>query len=204
MPAGEPEPLADLVVDPPDTVAGRTIEAGTGDTAQLRLLFTTPIDDIDARTRALAEVAERVLDARLTRVVREALGATYSPRASVVVDTDPDPVVEVSVVVTGAPDRIAELEDVVLGEVADLAANGIEAAEFAPALAEVVESYGFVDNGRFLDELLASELHPSRDLDDFWGIDEALADLDAADVAAFVAGAAPPDRYVAVTVVPRR
>lgn len=202
LPPGAPEEPVDVGSPPPTEVVRVEASAGTGDTASVVLSFTTPVDDVTARLRVVAEVANAVLDARLVDVVREAAGETYSPSAWISVDLDPDPVVATSVTVTGAPDRVRALGDVVVAEIARLA-DGVPPDEFDRAYAQVDERYGFVDNGQFLTELLRSELDPAWDLDDYRDREAALAAIGPDAVAAFIRAHLPVDRYVQVTVTPR-
>ena len=144
-----------------------------------------------------------MLNTRLTDVVREQLGESYSPSAYSYIRNDPDPVVETYVYITGAPDRIDAVGDLAIGEFADLAANGPTDREFDGALAQVREDYSFISNEGFIEELVSDAIWPSRSIDEY--VDEYLAldDVSTGTVQAFIARHVPADHYVSVSVVPR-
>jgi zinc protease len=200
---GRDEQPVDVEDPPPAGVVRTTIEAGTGDTASVLLSFTSPVDDISARLRATADVVEEVIDARLSDVIREQLGESYSPRAVTRVVTDPDPAIETFLRVTGSPDRVATIADLVVGELGDLAAVGPSDQEFSSAFAHVEEAGGFVNNGEFMTELLDDAIDPARDLDDYLFESTELDRLSAETVRSFIRTHIPVDRFIQVTVLPR-
>ncbi len=169
---------------PPAGVVESAVTAGTGDTASVILLFSSEIDAVDGELRATADVVNEVLSTRLTDVVREELGETY-------------------VLVTGAPDRVGAVGDLVVGELADLAANGPTEREFAGAFAQVEESYNFVNNEGFLEELITPAIWPGRSLDEYFDEFSGLRSVDAGSVQDYLARHVPADRYVEVVVTPR-
>ncbi len=203
LPDGGSETWIDVEDPPPTAPVTEIRRAGTGDTASVTLLFTSPIDDVDARLRANAAVAGEIISARLTDVVRERLGDTYSPFALTHVTVDPDPVVETVVSVTGAPDRVETIGALVIAELADLAAAGPTPSEFFNAAAQVEESYRFVDNGSFLAELLDDATHPALELDDYLLEPGELSSVTEATVRKYVATHVPAGAYIQVTVLPR-
>jgi zinc protease len=178
------EQWVDVSPAPPTGVVESTVTAGTGDTASVILLFTSEIGGVDGSLRATADVVNEVLSTRLTDVVRERLGETYSPQAFTLIGNDPTPVIETYVLVTGAPDRVGAVGDLVVGELADLAANGPTEREFAGAFAQVQESYNFVNNEGFLEELITSAIWPGRSLDEYFDEFDALRFGDARSVQA--------------------
>ena len=179
------------------------VRAGSGDTASVEMLFSTPIDEIDPRNDAVATLATAVLDARLTKVVREEFGDSYSPFIRSTVTADPDPVVETYVFVTGAPDRIDAIAATVIAQIDDIAGGGLGDQEYANAYAPVKEDYGFVDNGEYLRELLREMLIPGYDFDAYRFEVETFAEVDQSDVVDFIGTHIPTDRYVQVTRTPR-
>lgn len=203
LPATEPEQWVDVEDPPPAGVASTTIRAGTGDTASLTILFTSPVPSVDARLRVNTDVATEVMSARLTDVIRERNGDSYSPFAVSYITVDPDPAVETYISVTGSPDRIGAVADLVIAELADLAENGPTEQEFSNAYAQVEEAYNFVNNGDFITELLDDAIHPALGLDDYLFEYSALTSVTAAGVQAFIATHVPADRYIEVTVLPR-
>ncbi len=203
LPTGEQERWIDVEDPPPSGVVSVDVQAGTGDTASLTVLFTSPVTGIDARLRVNADVATEAIDARLTDVIRERNGDSYSPSATIYVTTDPDPVVQTYVSVTGSPDRIEAVADLVVAELADLAARGPSDQEFANAFAQVEESYNFVNNGEFITELLDDAIDPAYDLDDYLLEYPALQAVSASTVRSFLADHVSADDYIQVVVAPR-
>jgi zinc protease len=201
--SGGTELWVDVEDPPPPGVIEREVHAGTGDTASVSMLFTSPIDDIDARLRDSASVATEVIRARLTDVIRERLGESYSPSTVSYVTTDPDPVIETYVYVTGSPDRVGSIADLVVAEFDDLGTNGPSEQEFFNAYAQVEESLNFVNNGTFVQELLDDEIHPARDIDDYRFEYDELSSVTADVVRDYIDTHMPPDHYIQVTVVPR-
>ena len=161
------------------------------------------VDDIDARLRVTADVATKVIDARLTDVIRERNGDSYSPFAVSFVTTDPDPVIETYVSVTGAPDRIATVAALVEAELADLAATGPSEAEFTNAFAQVQEALNFVNNGEFITELLDDAIDPALELDDYVFEFAELGNVTADSLQSYIVEHLPGDRFIEITVLPR-
>jgi zinc protease len=200
---GAVETWIDVEPPAPLGVVERTVQAGTGDTASLTLLFTSPVTSVDGVLRASADVVTEVLNTRLTDVVREQLGESYSPSAYTYVRNDPEPVVETYVYVTGAPDRIEAVGDLVVRELADLATSGPSDREFDGAFAQVREDYNFIDNETFVQELVDDAIWPSRSIDEYFDEYVGLDGFTAGDARAFIARHVRADQHIAVTVVPR-
>jgi zinc protease len=201
--SGNAEMPIDVEDPPPDDIARVTVEAGTGDTASVVLLFTSPIDDITARLRATKDVTTNLLSARLTDVIREQLGESYSPFVFSQIVTDPDPVIETYVRVTGSPDRVEAIADLVVGQFTDIATNGVPDDEFANAFAQVEEAYGFINNFQIGHEVLEDAVDPFRELDDYLFEFAELPNVTERRVQLFVVEHLPSDQYVQVTVRPR-
>jgi zinc protease len=198
-----PEQYVDLGAAPPAGVVKSVVHAGSGDSSSLTLLFTSQLSDVDGLVRATTDVTSEVITSRLTDVIRERLGESYSPRATTYITSDPMPTVETYVQVTGAPERVESVGDLVVTELADLAANGPTEREFSNAFAQVDESHQFVDNQSFLQEMVDPYLWPQRDLDDYFGEYASLTEVDAAGVQQYIATHVPADRYIQVAVLPR-
>ena len=203
LPATEPEQWVDVEDPPPAGVVSEKIEAGTGDTASLTILFTSPVSTVDAVLRVHADVATELVSARLTDVIRERNGDSYSPFAVSYVNVDPDAAIETYVSVSGSPDRIEAVADLVIDELADLAENGPTEQEFFNAYAQVEEAYNFVNNGDFITELLDDAIYAAIDLEDYLFKIGALASVSANTVRTYLAAHTPPDQYIQVIVVPR-
>lgn len=201
--SGTTEEWIDVEDPPPPGITSTEVAAGTGDTATVTMQFTSPIDDIDSRLRVTANVATELVRARLTDVIREELGESYSPSSVSLVSTDPDPVIETYVFVTGSPDRVSAIADLVVAELDDLGTNGPTEQEFFNAFAQVQEALNFVNNGSFVQELIDDELHPARDLDDYLFEFNELESVTSGLVQSYIDTHMPPDRFIQVTVVPR-
>ncbi len=201
--SGAVESWIDVEDPPPSGIADAEVAAGTGDTASVTMLFTSPVDGIDAGLRVTADVTTELIRARLTDVIREELGESYSPSAISYVTTDPDPVIETYVFVTGSPDRVGSIADLVVAEFDELGTDGPSDQEFFNAFAQVEESLNFVNNGTFVQELLDAEIHPERDLEDYMFEFPELQSVTAGRVQSYIDTHLSPDRYIKVTVVPR-
>jgi zinc protease len=197
------EQWIDVEDPPPAGVVRSTVEAGTGDSSSLSLLFTTPLASVDGATRATNDVVTEVLTTRLTDVIRERLGESYSPTAFSYINSDPDLALETYVSVTGSPDRVESVGDLVVAEIADLATNGPSEREFQGAFAQVEESYGFVNNQTFIQEMLNDAIWPDREMQDYIDQYSALGDVTAETVRAFIAAQIPTTQYIQVAVLPR-
>lgn len=197
------EQPVDVSVPPPSAVQSVAITAGTGDTATLTMLFTSQVTAITSSVRAHTEIVTAIVQARLTDVIREKFGETYSPYAETYFDTDLEPVVETYVDVSGSPGRIVQLGELVVAELADLALNGPTSDEYAAAFAEVEEAYNYVDNGQLIGALLDDAINPALPLDGYLGEYAALTAITPATVRQFIADNIPTTAYVGVTVEPR-
>lgn len=200
---GAADPSIDLGLPPPTERRRVTVDAGAGDTAGVTLLFTEPASGSMVERRVEADVATAVLSARLTDVVREELGDSYSPFVVSYLTADPAPVIETYAEISGSPERVDAIADVVLGEIADLAGGGMTGAEYERAVALVEERYGFVTNDLFLEGLSQVAVFPELGIDSFLDRIDALDRVRASDVTAYFAANVRPDRFVQVTVLPR-
>jgi zinc protease len=197
------EAWVDVEQPPPAGVVRRQVEAGTGNTSSLTMLFTTPVAAVDGTLRANLDIATEVLNTRLTDVVRERLGESYSPSAFIQIVNDPEPTVETYVTVTGAPDRITVVGELVVAEIAALAADGPTTREFDLSFAQVAEAYEFVDNDTFVQELITDAVWPNRSLDEYFDEFGALESVTAASVQSVIARQIPAAQHIEIAVVPR-
>jgi zinc protease len=200
---GTVEQWVDVEDPPPAGVVRNEVQAGTGKTSSLSMLFTTPVDSVDGALRANTDVVTEVLTTRLTNVIREQLGESYSPFAVAFITNDPGAIVQTYMKITGAPDRIVSVGDLVAGELADLAANGPTDREFDGAHAQVEEAYQFVDNNSFLEEMINDAIWPDRELQDYFDEFAALGDVTKDTVRQYIADHVPTDQYIQVAVLPR-
>jgi zinc protease len=201
--SGRVEHWVDVEPPPPDGIVERSVGAGTGARGALTVLYTTPVDTIDPIDVVAAAVVGQLLTTRLTDDIREELGESYSPFATVAVYGDPDPVVETRVSVTGAPDRITAIAQFVQDDVGALRADGPSEAEFETAVEQVRRDGELYADGQLIDEILDAEVEGQVTLDDFANRDVALRALTIDDVRAFVDEHLPADRYIEISVLPR-
>jgi zinc protease len=200
---GVVEQWVDVEDPPPPGVVKNVVQAGTGETSNVTLLFTTPVADVTSELRATIDVATEVLNTRLTDVIREQLGESYSPYAYSFVNSDPEPQVLTYVQVSGDPERIEAVGDLVVEQFADIATNGPTEREFSGAYATVQERYGFVDNGTFITELVNDAIWPKRDLADYLDLYFDLGLVTPESVQRFVADHVPAGQYIQVATLPR-
>jgi zinc protease len=200
---GSTDQPIDVEPPPPAGVVRVDVNAGAGDSALATLLFTTDTGPLTEALRAEIDVAQHVIDARLTDVVREEFGESYSPYSQIVHARDPELGMSIYVSVSGSPARMRQVVDLVTGELADLAATGPTPDEFDLAFAQVEEAYQFVNNGEFVDELINDALYSDHDIVSYVFGDLGLGDVSAAAVQSFIAAHAPIDQFIVVTGLPR-
>jgi len=166
----------------------------------LTLQFEVPSDGSEFEF-ALADLLTNVIDSRLTDHIREELGASYSPFASVYVDHVIGNVT-IYVSVTGDPDGMEELATAVLSDLADLALHGPTATEFDHAMATMAQQYNYVDNGAIAWGLVRVTQEPQY-LDTMVGALDAVTSVTIDQLAVFVARILPPGQYIQVVQLPR-
>jgi zinc protease len=149
------ESFVDYLPDAPSEAVRVDVTAGTGELGSLTVLHSAPSTDA-LLDPIYADLLSSVLTNRLTDEVREALGASYSPGASVYAMQEPDQIVEIYVSVSGDPEGLDELSAVVQRLLDDIGSGGISEAEFDDALAELKRQYDLFDNESLATVLAAS------------------------------------------------
>jgi zinc protease len=200
---GTVEQWVDVEDPPPAGVVRQEVFAGTGDTSTLTLLFTSPVGTVDGALRANTDVVTEVVTTRLTNVIREQLGESYSPYAFAFINSDPDPLVQAYMQITGSPTRIEAVADLVVAQLDDLAANGPTDSEFDGAFAQVQQSYQYVDNNSFLEELINDAIFPDRELQDYMDEFSALDGVTKDTVRQYIVDHVGTDQFIQVAVLPR-
>ncbi len=198
--SGATEQYKDFQVDPPSTVVTKEVHAGTGDKGSLTLDWNAPTTDSDAES-VYADVLTSVLNIRLTDHIREELGASYSPQASVQVVTEPDHLVESYLNVTGDPAKIPQISTLVIDDITSLRTVGPTAAEFSSAIAENTESYQYFDNQTISDLLVRAPKQPEL-IARFKDRASVLGDITPVTLQQFIAQVMPLDRYIEVRTLP--
>ena len=184
----------------PRTVVTKDVKAGTGDKGSLTLVWNE--DAVDSATTAVStDVLTSILNIRLTDHIREQLGASYSPTASVSLELSPDQLVQTYMNVTGDPAKIPQTSAIVIADVAALRTNGPTATEFDAALAEVGKSYQLFDNRTIGNMLLEAALSPQA-IARFGQRHSTLNTLTQAGIKTFIDQVLPLDRYIEIRTVP--
>jgi zinc protease len=176
------------------------VHAGTGDKGSLTLDWNAPAVDSTTDT-VYADVLSSVLNIRLTDHLREQLGASYTPSASVQVLTEPDHLVESYLNVTGDPTNIAKISSIVIDDIGSLRTAGPTSTEFASAMAELTQSYQYFDNQTISDLLVRAPKQPEL-ITQFNDQASLLDSITPASLQKFITQVMPLDQYIEVRTLP--
>lgn len=190
---------------PPPGAVVVDVEAGQGDAANVSFLFTGTATT-ERRDDVVALVVQEIIRNRLTDFIREELGDSYSPFASVEVGAGVQPTSEVYISVSTASDLVEDVAAAVLEQLNDLRSNGPSPLEFDNAIVAVAEQLGFINNAQINDEVLDVFVDSGGvgSFDDF--VDEQLLvrSVSTADVDAALSTWTSVSDYIEVRVRPRR
>ena len=198
---GEKETAAKVAAAPPAGVRQSTVHAGTGETASLTVQFTTAAADTNAIVLK-AQLLTSVLNIRLTDAIREELGASYSPSASVSVVGKPENEATVNISISGSPDDMDEIARVLQDNLADLRANGPSAAEFEAAVAEAQDAYNFISDAQIITMIERWLVYPGS-FDDYENQLNLISVITPASLRDFASQVLPADQYIEITQLPR-
>jgi zinc protease len=189
---------------PPAGVVAQQINAGVGERASLALLFTAPAS-ADRRDDVVAAVLQEVVTARLTDVVREQLGDSYSPFAFVQLTSGGSPNAETYISNTTSPDLLDEVTTAVVQQLDDLRSVGPTAGEFSSASENIRQQLDLFSNEQVNAEVLAVFTDPAGNasFDDFLDQAQWVDDITADDISDAVARWLPAEQYIEVRVLPR-
>lgn len=192
----EPPPPAGVVVE--------QVNAGQGDTATVTLLFTAPAG-VDRRDDVAAKLVQEVVSARLTDSIREELGESYSPFASVQLTAGSTPNAETYISVSAAPDRVDAVSAAVHAQLDDLRSDGPTAAEYSAATEKVARDLSLFTNPSINAEVLGALVDPAGNPDFAEYLEEdALVDTFSPDeVRGYMTAWLTADEYIEVRVLPR-
>jgi hypothetical protein len=137
----------------------------------------------------------------MTDHIREQLGASYSPTATVSVLTEPDHLVQSYLNVTGDPTNIAKLSTIVIDDINSLRTAGPTSAEFDAAVAEMTDTYQYFDNATIGDLLVRAANKPDL-ITAFDHRASMLGDMTPAALQTFIDAVMPVDRYIEVRTFP--
>lgn len=178
-----------------------TVFSGVGDQGQLIFNWESPYE-LTLDTQVAAEVLELVVNARLRDLIREELGASYAPRANVVVLDLPKPWIDSTIDVGGDPDRLEELSAAVRAELARLREGDIDQSYLDRAVDQLAEGDRFFSNQEWLDLIKVHLSNPDRPSDEYLRRTDIARALDLEDLAEAARAAFPATRSVEVRLVP--
>jgi zinc protease len=194
------EQFKDFQIDPPATVVTKEVHAGTGDKGSVDFEWNAPYEATEDET-VYADVLTSVLNTRMTDHIREQLGASYSPTATVSVLTEPDHLVQSYLNVTGDPTNIAKLSTIVIDDINSLRTAGPTSAEFDAAVAEMTDTYQYFDNATIGDLLVRAANKPDL-ITAFDHRASMLGNMTPAALQTFIDAVMPVDRYIEVRTFP--
>ncbi len=202
--SGRVEPAGYVEPPPPAGIVEQSAAGGSGSQANVSFLFTAPAS-IDRRDDVAAMVVQELVTARLTDVIREKLGESYSPYAAVQVAAGPTPNVETYLSTSTSVELIGSVKEGILGELGDLRANGPSPQEFDSAAETVRQQLDLVYNEQVNDEVLDVLVDPdgNPDFGDYVNQYALVDGLDRAAITAYLSAWIPLDQYIIITVSPR-
>ncbi len=154
LPAGEADTYVDRRRPFPVGLAQRQVKVGEGESAVLEIYHEADLEVTPLRAVA-ADVLTTALSERLTLVIREELGASYVAGAAIDGNTAPSQFFDSAVYASLDPTRYDEIYATMQDILADVAANGLTAAEFEQAVAIRTTDYARSRNIHLLSALLA-------------------------------------------------
>jgi zinc protease len=189
---------------PPAGVVAERTNAGEGEQASVAFLFTAPATP-ERESDVLAAIMQEVVTARLTDVVREELGDSYSPYSFVQVTDGGQPNAETYISNTTGPELLDEVVAAVLEQLDDLRTNGPTEAEFAAASENIRQQFDLFSNEQVNDEVLAVLTDPvgNASFDEFLDQPGLVGQISADDLRDAMERWLPADQYIEVRVLPR-
>ncbi len=189
---------------PPAGIVSEQTAAGEGAQASVALLFTAPAT-AQRRDDVVASILQEVVTARLTDVVREELGDSYSPFAFVQIADGGSPNAETYISNTTAPELLEEVVAAVIAQLDDLRTAGPSEREFVAASENIRQQLDLFSNEQINDEVLSVFTDPAGNasFDDFLDQVQWVEVIDADEIRAAASRWLPADQYIEVRVVPR-
>ena len=185
----------------PEANLAATVAAGLGDQGQVRINWESPYP-FTLEAAVAAEALELVIDARLRDLIREQLGASYSPNASVSVLSEPKSWVDTIIEVESDPERVEEVSDTVREELIRVRAGDFDQRYLDAAIEQLVEGYRFFSNNDWLDLIEFHTRYPDRPAGEYRARTEIAEGLSVTDIAETAALVFPESRSVEVRLVP--
>jgi predicted Zn-dependent peptidase len=158
--------------------------------------------DADIEGNVVVPVLRAVVDTRLREVIREALGAAYTPSVQAEGTSLPRGQLYVNINVEGDPAEIDEVSDAIKGELEAIVGGDISADELDRAIETVATDFELWQNELLADTHLLFARHPSWDYGDFVQRDRRVRRVSKDDVVALAATVLDLSRYVEVHLLP--
>ena len=189
---------------PPSGIVAEQVNAGQGEQASVALLFTAPATT-DRADDVVAAIMQEVITARLTDVVREELGDSYSPFSFARIGDGSQPNAETYISNTTSPELLDEVVAAVGEQLDDLRTSGPTDAEFEAASENIRQQLDLFSNEQINDEVLSVFTDPagSASFDEFLDQRRWVDETTATDIRDAIARWLPADRYIDVRVLPR-
>jgi zinc protease len=181
-----------------------TTQAGEGDQASVSFLITA--DGTTARRDDVAaRLVQQIVTARLTDVIREELGESYSPFADIELTSGGSPLVETFLSISTGPDAVDDVSVAVLGQIADLRTNGVTDSEYSAAISTVGNEFELVSNEQINDEVLDVLTDPAGNasLREFENQADLVDSISQADIDDYIDRWLSADDYIEIRVLPR-
>jgi len=181
-----------------------TTNAGEGDQASVSFLITGP-GTADRRDDVAARLVQQIITARLTDVIREELGESYSPFAVTELTGGASPLVETFVSISTGPDLVDDVSTAVRAQLDDLRDNGVTDTEYSSAVSTIGNELELFSNQQLNDELLSVLTDPAgnRSLQEFENQADLLGGIGQRNVDDYIDQWLPADDYIEIRVVPR-
>ncbi len=195
--AGTGQPAA------PSGIVRETVESGDGSFGATTYQLTEEIG-LTSSLRLTVPLLESIVDQRLTALLREELGATYSPFVQFSMQDEPVELIEVVVQVSGDPDGLERIADSLEADLTDLSAAGPTADEFEIAVQQTLADYALIDNLFWLDTMTRYVLNPDLDPGEVARREDLTRAITRADVQSLAQQLLSLDEYIRVDLVPAR
>ncbi len=186
---------------PPREVQVSTVEAGQDPQGRIAMSFTNQFEP-SLKDRLTARLLDLIVNSRLRNRIREDLSATYSIRAGIDLQRDPDPFAEAFVSATGDPGDLKRISEEVIDDLADLAENGPTETQFATALEQLRTELDLVNNPVIAEALITNYLYPDQPVSELRARYQLIDQIAADDVREMARIAFNPDQRIEVRLVP--
>ena len=178
-----------------------TVAAGVGDQGRVRINWESPYP-FTLEADVAAQALDLVVNARLRDLIREELGASYSPNAAASVLSEPKSWVDTIIEVESDPERVGEVSVVIRAELERIRSGELDQLYLDLAIDQLTESYRFFNNNQWLELLLFHTAYGERPAGEFRTRTAIAEALTVADIATTAQQVFPPTRSVEVQLIP--